>query len=482
MKPRPVRGRSVPKGRVISALGVVACAVLIGCAGPGERRASSHDSVAVSGPVDTESAAVGPYRQPSRQLPELDSTVLLPDYLAYAALNNPGLEAAFSRWKAAVERATAADALPDPRLSYGFFIQEVETRVGPQRQKLGISQAFPWFGSLDLAEKGALEKARVFYEQYSSRKLALFREVKEAAFEWAYLLRAIAITAENIELLASLESVARARYKVGGAPYASVIKAQVELGKLEDRLQSLKDLRAPRAARFNAVLGRSLEVTLHGLDSLPEDPIVFDEEALADRLLRHNPELRALDHAAAAAQIDIDLADRDSYPDFTLGLDYIQTEGAPMPVHDSGKDPLIATISVNLPFFSSKYTAAERAAEWRYQAALRQRMDRANILAADLKMALFAFRDAERKIELYRHTLLPRADQSLEVTSQAFETGQAGFLDLIDAQRVLIDFRLSLERALADRAIAVARVESLVGDGLENSQENSQEPGKEPES
>ena len=102
MKPRPVRGRSVPKGRVISALGVVACAVLIGCAGPGERRASSHDSVAVSGPVDTESAAVGPYRQPSRQLPELDSTVLLPDYLAYAALNNPGLEAAFSRWKAAV--------------------------------------------------------------------------------------------------------------------------------------------------------------------------------------------------------------------------------------------------------------------------------------------------------------------------------------------------------------------------------------------
>ena len=68
------------------------------------------------------------------------------------------------------------------------------------------------------------------------------------------------------------------------------------------------------------------------------------------------------------------------------------------------------------------------------------------------------------------------------MTSQAFETGQAGFLDLIDAQRVLIDFRLSLERALADRAIAVARVESLVGDGLENSQESSQVPGKEPES
>ena len=83
-----------------------------------------------------------------------------------------------------------------------------------------------------------------------------------------------------------------------------------------------------------------------------------------------------------------------------------------------------------------------------------------------MKTAFFRFRDAERKIDLYRKTLLPKAGQSLEVTRQAFESGQVNFLDLVDAQRVLLEFRLSLERSLADRAQSLAELERLSGGEL----------------
>jgi outer membrane protein TolC len=59
--------------------------------------------------------------------------------------------------------------------------------------------------------------------------------------------------------------------------------------------------------------------------------------------------------------------------------------------------------------------------------------------------------------------LIPRATESLKVIEKAFQFGQAGFSDLIDAQRVLLEFQLTQERALADRARHLGRLEMLVG-------------------
>ena len=95
----------------------------------------------------------------------------LPELLRYAALNNPGLASAFSRWKAAVERVPQVKALPDPRFTYRYFIEEVETRVGSQRQSFGIAQTFPWFGKLSLRGDAASEAAKAEYQRYEAVKL-----------------------------------------------------------------------------------------------------------------------------------------------------------------------------------------------------------------------------------------------------------------------------------------------------------------------
>ena len=106
------------------------------------------------------------------KLPGFAAKTTLEDCLGYAALNNPSLEAAFNRWKAALEKVPQVNSLPDPRFSYTYFITEIETRVGPQRQKLSLSQTFPWFGKLDLrGDAAAAEAVRCQYEQ---EKLKLF--------------------------------------------------------------------------------------------------------------------------------------------------------------------------------------------------------------------------------------------------------------------------------------------------------------------
>jgi len=80
---------------------------------------------------------------------DANTPVELEDYLAFAAMHNAGLQVAFEQWKIAVEQVPQAKSLPDPKFTYGYFIEEVETRVGPQRNKLEIMQTFPWFGEIE---------------------------------------------------------------------------------------------------------------------------------------------------------------------------------------------------------------------------------------------------------------------------------------------------------------------------------------------
>ena len=409
-------------------------------------------------------AAAETVRAAPTDLPRLDEDSTLADYLTYAALNNPGLRAGFFRWQAAVEKVPQAEALPDPRLTYGRFIREIETRVGPQRHKVGISQTFPWFGKRRLRGDVAAMAALAAQRRYDALRLKLFHEVSSAHAEYYYLSRAIATTRENVALVKYLEEVTRTKYMAAAAGHPDVIKAQVELGKLEDRLQALMDMRAPLSAKLDAALGHSGREPLPWPESLPEESIGVAQDDVLAWLTEANPQLAALKFNVMKAEAAVELSRKQYYPDVTLGLDYVETDSARMPgVDDSGKDPVVAMVSINLPIWRAKYRAAEREALGRLHAAQEAVRDKANTLESDAKLALYEVRDAERRASLYRHTLIPKAKQSLKATTTAYIGGKASFLDLIETQRVLLEFQLSFERSLADHAQALARLEMLVG-------------------
>ncbi|HUT23580.1 MAG TPA: TolC family protein [Sumerlaeia bacterium] len=400
--------------------------------------------------------------------PDLTERSTLEDCVRYGLLNNPGLRAAFDRWKATLEKVEPARTLPDPLLTYGYFIEQVETRVGPQRQKIGVMQMFPWLGKLDLRGRMALEEANAAQQQYEAAKRALIHKIKTAYCEYWYLDQAIRVTQENVELLAYLENVALTRYAAGAGEYGSVIKAQVEMGKLDDRLASLRDLERPVLAQLNASLNRPPDAPMPGARALPEEEFEISRERLLEDLRKSNPSLKALDFMASKEELAIELARKNFFPDVSLGVDYIDTHGSrpngmmPNPP-DSGKDPVVAMISINLPVWHRKYRAIRREAEARRRAAAEERENLENELTSELEMALYELRDAERKIALYRDTLAPKAEQSLNVAQQAFAVDKVDFLDLIDAQRMLLEFQLAVERARADRAQRLAQIEKLTG-------------------
>ncbi|HUU82542.1 MAG TPA: TolC family protein [Phycisphaerae bacterium] len=484
-----------------------------GCASGGGRmavRQAVGDAPADAPPARFDVAEQHTEPQP----PVLDESADLSDYLTCAALNNPGLEAAFHRWKAALERVPQVTALPDPRFSYRYFIEEVETRVGPQQQAFGLSQTFPWLGKLQLRGDVAAQEAEAVRQRYEAEKLALFYRVKDAYYEYYYLGRAIAVVRKNRDLLEDLEQVVRAEYKTGEAGYSEVIRAQVELEKLEDSLRALVDLRGPIVARLNAALNRPAHADLPFPQDAPQERIDAGDKEILAWADEANPELKALDHEIAQRRSAVDLAGLACVPDFTVGVDYtdvgsaVRPRGAglrnpaalrslsrfaggmgdPLDVYaignsflsgsapdDAGKDVWAVSVSMNVPIWYGKYAAGQREARARHLAAMAEKSERRNALAARIKMALYQLRDADRKIDLYRDTLLAKARQALESTEAAFRAGKAGFLDLVDAERTLLDFELSYERALAGKAQRLAEVEMLVGRTIPRRQQTEAE-------
>ncbi len=463
------------KIKIVVILGIVECLFTSGCAfEDGRDEFDQYNRVSRDTSYSAAAAATTP---DTPRLPELTNTSGLSDYLVYAALNNPGLEAAFNRFKAALERVPQVKALPDPRFNYKYFIEEVETKVGPQRQGLGISQLFPWFGKLDLRGDVAAQAANAARQRYEAVKLKLFFEVKDVYYEYYYLEKSIDITKENVNLVKHLESVARIRYKAAAGTHPDVIRAQVEMGKLEDRYRTLLDLRGPIVARLNAALNRPVEADIPWPTEIQFDEVEVADRELLIKLVTENPELKALDFEITQNKKNIELAKKDYYPDFTLGLSFIDTDNSPAGgLRDNGKDPVVASVSINIPLWREKYDAGVREARSRYFAARQEREEKANSLSSQLKMTLYSFRDAERKIDLYRDALLPKAKESLKVTESGFRAAKSSFTDLIDAQRILLEFALSYERALADRSQSLAKLEMLVGQETRRKANEMNEP------
>lgn len=396
------------------------------------------------------------------QADNLQTNLTLKTALQYGAENNPRLQAAFSQWKSYEENIYVQKALPDPTLTYGYYFESVETRVGPQDQMFGLSQKFPAFGKLSLQKSIATKLSAAFGERYKQEKLNLNAIIAEAYAELHYLKRSIDITKDRISLIQDLEKVARTRYKAG-SPLAPALQAQVELGRLEDRLSSLNDLGKPLVARLNAALNRPSNASLAWPVGLPYSAIHVDEQTLFEELKRTSPELTALAYNVEEGAKRVELAKRDRFPDLTIGIQYIQTGDANVPVTDSGKDPILGTIGINLPLWFGKNNARIAAADYQKTAARLTMENRKQTLEADIHQTLFNLRDADRKVNLYKESLIPKANQSLEVNRKAYEAGQMEFINLMDAERVLLEFELAHERALADHLIARAKLSQLTG-------------------
>ncbi len=167
-----------------------------------------------------------------------ESRVSMLDYLKIASLQNFELQAAYHKWEGSVSKVSFSNMLPNPKVTYAHFIKEVETRVGPQKEKFGVMQKIPWLGKLFAKKDVASQESEIAKQQFMVSQVQLWKKLKHLFQEYYFLHKKADIQKENILLMKFLEGVAQTRVRTGGAA-ADALQAQMEISILENDLETI---------------------------------------------------------------------------------------------------------------------------------------------------------------------------------------------------------------------------------------------------
>ena len=321
-------------------------------------------------------------------------------------------------------------------------------------------QKLPWFGKLDLKKAMQQNMAKSKKAEYDALKNSLFSQIEQLYYDYWYLQQSLRVTGENVKLLESLEPIIRNRIKVGEGS-KDLIKLQIEIGKLTDVIDNLKLRRIPLDAQLNQMLNRPIKAQVGLVALLGKTSEKWDEDELLGAVLNH-PGIQKFNFMKNAAVNKVDLANKNRYPDFTVGLKWIQTDDSFMNTRENGKDPVMATLGFTVPWDQKKYDGLESAAKSDERAIDWARLEFKNSLQVKLQ-TLYEIEDNQRVLMLYRDTLIPKTEESLNITLEAYRNSKESFIGFVDIQRQLLNFQLVLERSRRNIAKQKAMIEELTG-------------------
>lgn len=398
--------------------------------------------------------------------------VSLKQYFILAAEHNPHLKGLFSQYLAALEQVTQVGSLPDPQVSFGYFILPIETRVGAQKANFSLNQMFPWFGTLEAHEQVAAEKAKIKLHMFNIGKMELYRDIGILYNELYYLHRAIEITAENLKLLESFKGLAEVYFESGKSGFSSVLQVEMEEEELQNELNYLQDSKAPLLAEFEQLLNTDLKEPIVFPDSLWEEQLLMEKEEIYDTILAKSPHMVHLMHEANVHEYEAEVARKMGMPSITLGMSYTNVsprtnldQGMTLP--DNGQDIFIfPQVGIKLPLYRKKYNAMKKEAELQQQAVAFERDNLKNELLTELEQLYRDYQDAKRKVKLYMR-LSTIAEQSLDLLQTELATGRNNFFEMIRMERQLLNYQLKLEKARTELNNKVYSINFLMGEKYE---------------
>jgi len=422
---------------------VLGLGLLSGCRGLStkDERAARQDLKAVTDDYRPDGKAPA--------LPELNSDGGFSNYLAFALLNQPKVEAAYEDWAASVENITVQRSLPDPRLTFESDIADMVMTVMP-----GIMQDFPGPGKLKAASRVASTASQAKYFQFETAVLQTAFDLKSSFYKLHFLDARIRINRQMLGLLGDLEKIAKTQNEVGKGTLQDVYRAQIEKDQLTVELTNLDDSRRPLMAQFKAALGLGHDQADPPVPARLEStsPDVSFDDLLATGFAR-NPRLKAMEADVRMAEADIAMAAKSRVPDFNLGL-----------MADAKASPVMfrPQAGMTLPIWRDKIAAQIAQSRAGKRAAEARLTSEQILLGVDFAMKTYDYREVTRNLELLQNQLVPKAQQSLELARTGYLSGTIDFFNLINAQQTLLRFDLAEIEARARREIILAELSLLI--------------------
>ncbi|MBU1369098.1 MAG: TolC family protein [Bacteroidetes bacterium] len=380
----------------------------------------------------------------------------LDDYFKMAAENNPGLQAMYKEYEAALQKVPQVSNLPDPTFSFGYFISPVETRVGPQQAKFSLTQMFPWFGTLKAQGNVAALMSEAKFQNFIEARNRLYFQVASAYYPLYELRDFVRIEQENISILESYKTIATQKFKNGTGTMVDVLRVDIMLKDAQTNLSILRDKEKPLLTTFNKLLNRSETELVQISDTLKSENLSDDYRK--DSLIAANPKLKALDLKLQASQAAEIVAQKQGLPKLGIGLDYVLVgERTDISMPDNGKNVLMPMVSISIPIFRAKYNASVKESQLMQESYTLQKQEVTNTLFSEYEMVWFQVQQHLQLISLYQQQI-QTSQQSLNLLFTSYGNSGKEFEEVLRMQQQLLKYQKMSATALVQYHIAFEKI------------------------
>ena len=375
-----------------------------------------------------------------------------------ALKNSPEIQASSARIEAVRQRIPQAGSLPDPQFSFGYqnesFDRYTYGEMSGSQWMFSASQQFYFPGKRALKEEMVKLDVDGLTAMHKLLQLKTVARVKELYYDLFLAYKNIDLVSGKRELLLRIEDLTLARYSAGKSMQQDVLMAQTEKYMLLEKEEMLKQKILSLTAMLNAAIGRN-SGQIEKPNELMYHPYPLEIEVAVDLALKNSPEVRSRGKMIDAADTRLKMAQREYFPDFTLGGGYYKRSG-------DFKDMWAATVTFNIPlYFYSKQRPATLEAKASIAQAKQELEAVKLMIGAALRDNYSMLRSSEKLMAIYKNGLIPKNNQDIEQALTGYSTGKTEAVSIISRVKTLLDYESLYWAQFVEREKAIARLHAI---------------------
>jgi outer membrane protein TolC len=391
----------------------------------------------------------------------------LTEALRLALADDPVITASEARARALSDTAVADGQLPDPKLKTGIWnlpLDDFDANREPTTQlRLGVNQAFPRGDTLQYKQQQSEWMARAEQANTGVAARKLIRDVRKSFLELYYQIQAERVISETRGLFAQLVDITQAHYATGRVSQQDVLRASLELSRLDDRATRIRNEADKGRAALNKWIGDAASLPIDS--NFPELPALPAREAIEAALPEH-PVIRAETAKLEASNRKISIAREQYKPGWSAGLEYRKRFGE-NPNGDDRADMMAAMVTVDLPLFPKNRQDKRLSASIQQAESVQlTRDDKLRELKRMLDADYANWQRLGERAAIYESQLLRESIANAHASLNAYQSGVTEFTTLMRARITDLDVRLDDLRIRVDRTKAQANLLYLAGENL----------------
>ena len=376
---------------------------------------------------------------------------------------NPAILAARRSVDARRAMVSSAHTLPDPSLTFetmGNLLPPTLQAGDPSSARvLRFTQEIPFPGKLALQGQIASAEADAEMWKYEEVRREVIAGLKMGYYDLYLAEKLTEVVEKSKDLLTQFAEITEARYKVGQGAQQDVLKAQVEVSRLLDRLATLRREKDVALARINTLLYRPPDTPINRITELSKPKFPWSLEVLYRKATDNNPLVRMNRKEIDRSELSVALAKKSFYPDFEVGFSYYSRRDLPEMYG------FMVKARIPLYFWRKQRPELESAAA----NLIGQRKQYDNTISTLYFRLKDPFLKASTDLnltELYGGAIVPQATLALESSISSYRVGKVDFLSLLSNQNTVLEYEMKYHEVLVDYYKALATLESLTGEVL----------------